>query len=443
MPKLIVIDPRGNQTHFPFEKDVITIGKSNDNDLALNMPEISRKHCVISKQQNGYVLADLKSANGVFLEGNKISEPVGLQTGANIGIGGYLLIFKLEDNTAIATPRGGKKSKTAISKPVDASPAQTESLQELAEAKAQLHKVLLESVDLKKVDFASQSQEDFRDKTRGTLEAIVRSHPDIKIPATVDKDTVITEVLREAVGLGPLEIFLDQDDITEIMVNNWDKIYIEKKGKIIKTPHQFTDNDQVLSIIRRIIAPIGRRVDESSPMVDARLADGSRVNAIIHPLSLTGPTLTIRKFSRDPFKMKDLVAFGSISAEMGQFLEFCVKHKQNCLVSGGTGSGKTTLLNVLSMAIPNDERIVTIEDSAELKLNQEHVVSLEAKPPNIEGKGSIPIRKLVINSLRMRPDRIIVGECRGYEALDMLQAMNTGHDGSLTTVHSNSARDAL
>jgi pilus assembly protein CpaF len=240
-----------------------------------------------------------------------------------------------------------------------------------------------------------------------------------------------------------LEDLLADPEVDEIMVNAWDRIYVEKKGKLHFTDRRFSDNGHVLQVIRRIIAPIGRRVDESSPMVDARLQDGSRVNAIIPPLSLKGPTLTIRKFSATPYTADDLVRFGSLTLGMARFLKVAVENRRNLLISGGTGSGKTTLLNVVSAFIPGDERIVTIEDAAELKLGQMHVVSLEARPPNIEGTGEIPIRKLVINALRMRPDRIVVGECRGGEALDMLQAMNTGHDGSLTTLHANSARDAL
>jgi pilus assembly protein CpaF len=245
------------------------------------------------------------------------------------------------------------------------------------------------------------------------------------------------------VGLGPLESLIAVDDISEIMVNGPNQIFVEKKGTLYKTDASFADDNQVLSAIERIVAPLGRRIDESSPMVDARLADGSRVNAIIPPLSLIGPSITIRKFSKTPLQAKDLVNFGSISPEMVKFLSVCVAVRKNIIISGGTGSGKTTLLNVLSSFLPNRERIVTIEDAAELQLHQEHIVRLEARPPNSEGRGEVTIRDLVRNSLRMRPDRIVVGECRGGEALDMLQAMNTGHDGSLTTIHANSPRDAL
>jgi pilus assembly protein CpaF len=227
------------------------------------------------------------------------------------------------------------------------------------------------------------------------------------------------------------------------MVNRVDQIYVELNGRLVETDATFTDDAQLLAVIERIVAPIGRRIDEKSPMVDARLRDGSRVNAIIPPLALDGPSLTIRKFAKDPLKVKDLVAFGSMTAEIADFLRACVEARLNILISGGTGSGKTTLLNVLSSFIPSDDRIVTIEDSAELQLNQPHVVRLESRPANIEGVGEINIRDLVKNCLRMRPDRIVIGECRGPEALDMLQSMNTGHDGSLTTIHSNSPRDCI
>jgi pilus assembly protein CpaF len=254
---------------------------------------------------------------------------------------------------------------------------------------------------------------------------------------------MLEQITDEIIGLGPLEPLLRDESITEIMVNGPRQVYIERSGKLELTNVVFQNDDHVMRIIDRIIAPIGRRVDESSPMVDARLTDGSRVNAIIPPLSLVGPVITIRKFSASPFTVDDLVRFGTATADMFDFLRACVEARLNIFVSGGTGSGKTTTLNVLSSFIPNDERIVTIEDAAELQLRQEHVVTLESRPPNIEGKGAIPIRELVRNALRMRPDRIIVGECRSGEALDMLQAMNTGHDGSMSTGHANSPRDML
>jgi pilus assembly protein CpaF len=254
---------------------------------------------------------------------------------------------------------------------------------------------------------------------------------------------MLEQITDEILGLGPLEPLLRDETLTEVMVNGPQQVYIERDGKLELTNVTFQNDEHVMKIIQRIIAPIGRRIDESSPMVDARLADGSRVNAIIPPLSLVGPVITIRKFSATPYTVDDLVRFGTATPEMFEFLEACVKARLNIFVSGGTGSGKTTMLNILSSFIPDDERIVTVEDAAELQLRQEHVITLEARPSNIEGKGAIPIRELVRNSLRMRPDRIVVGECRSGEALDMLQAMNTGHDGSMSTGHANTPRDML
>ncbi|MCM8710237.1 CpaF family protein [Clostridium sp. SYSU_GA19001] len=257
------------------------------------------------------------------------------------------------------------------------------------------------------------------------------------------KNKIKEELLDEIIGFGPITGLLADSKVTEIMVNGPAHVYIERDGKLVLTDAKFKNDNHVLHVIKKIVAPIGRRIDESSPMVDARLPNGSRVNAIIPPLAIDGPSITIRKFAEDPFKVEDLVRFGTMNSKMAELLKYCVEGRLNIVVSGGTGSGKTTTLNVLSSFIPNDERIVTIEDAAELQLSQEHVVRLETRPANIEGKGEITIRDLVKNSLRMRPDRIIVGEVRSGEALDMLQAMNTGHDGSLTTGHANSPRDML
>ena len=258
-----------------------------------------------------------------------------------------------------------------------------------------------------------------------------------------ERARLFEQIAAEILGLGPLQSLLEDDTITEIMVNGPKNVYIERKGKLHRVPVTFESNEHVMRIIDRIVAPLGRRIDESSPYVDARLQDGSRVNAVIPPISLVGPVLTIRKFSKNPISVEQMVQFGSITNEAVQFLKACVEARLNIIISGGTGSGKTTLLNVLSGFIPSDERILTIENAAELQLRQEHVVTLESRPPNIEGRGEITIRDLVINALRMRPERIIVGECRGGETLDMLQAMNTGHDGSMTTAHANAPRDAL
>ncbi len=259
----------------------------------------------------------------------------------------------------------------------------------------------------------------------------------------LERGRMFEQIAAEILGFGPLQSLLDDDTVTEVMVNGAKNIYIERRGKISRVPLTFENNDHVMRIIERIVAPLGRRIDESSPYVDARLPDGSRVNAIIPPLSLVGPVLTIRKFAKNPITVDQLIQFGSVTPEAMQLLDACVKARLNIVISGGTGSGKTTFLNVLSGYIPNDERIVTIENAAELQLRQEHVVTLESRPPNIEGRGEVTIRQLVINALRMRPDRIIVGEVRDEAALDLLQAMNTGHDGSMTTLHSNSPRDTL
>jgi pilus assembly protein CpaF len=261
--------------------------------------------------------------------------------------------------------------------------------------------------------------------------------------AAQEKLLIVRQIGDSVLGLGPLEPFVRDPEVTEIMVNNWDTIYVERSGKLYWTGTKFHDEQQLRRTIDKIVGKVGRRVDEASPYVDARLPDGSRVNAVIPPLSIDGPALTIRKFAADPYQADDLIEFGTMTSPVAQFLEACVRGRINILVAGGTGAGKTTTLNVISSFIPDDERILTIEDAAELKLQQPHCIRLESRPPNIEGKGQITIRDLVRNSLRMRPDRIVVGEVRGAEALDMLQAMNTGHDGSISTIHCNSPRDAL
>ena len=261
--------------------------------------------------------------------------------------------------------------------------------------------------------------------------------------SAADKAQLIQDVSDDILGYGPIDRFLKDTDITEVMVNGPERIYLERRGRLTLSGVTFVDESHLRRIIDKIVGLVGRRIDESTPMVDARLLDGSRVNAVIHPLAIGGPFLTIRKFSADPFTVDDLIGFGSLSPQTAKFLQACVVGRLNILISGGTGTGKTTMLNVLSSFIPPEERIVTVEDAKELQLNQDHVLSMEARPPNIEGRGEVTIRDLVRNCLRMRPDRIVVGECRGGEALDMLQAMNTGHDGSLTTVHANSPRDSL
>jgi pilus assembly protein CpaF len=287
----------------------------------------------------------------------------------------------------------------------------------------------------------SLSEEQLHALVRAELNAVVEAE---KVPLSSEqRQRLIRDVEDDVLGHGPLQRLLDDPSITEIMVNGAQMIYVEQDGKLTRVNAHFNSEEHLRRVIERIVARVGRRIDESSPLVDARLADGSRVNAVIPPLAFSGSTLTIRKFSKDPFKVKDLIAFGTLTAEMAELLQACVEARLNIIVSGGTGSGKTTLLNVLSSFIPEGERIITIEDAVELQLQQDHVVRLESRPANIEGKGEIGIRELVRNSLRMRPDRIVVGEVRGGESLDMLQAMNTGHDGSLSTVHANSPRDAV
>lgn len=288
---------------------------------------------------------------------------------------------------------------------------------------------------------SSGNQDRLRDQVEEMINGVIQEEQVAMTRA--ERASLVRDLLNEIIGLGPIEPLLKDPEIDEIMVNGPFQIYAERHGKLELTPHRFRDNGHVMQVIERIVAPLGRRIDEKSPMVDGRLRDGSRFNAIIPPLSLTGPTMTIRKFARDPFTMTDLINFGTLTRDAAQFLQSCVEGRLNVVVSGGTGSGKTTTLNVLSSFIPATERIVTIEDAAELQMRQEHVVRLETRPPNIEGAGEITIRDLVRNALRMRPDRVVIGECRGAEALDMLQAMNTGHDGSLTTGHSNSPREML
>jgi len=318
---------------------------------------------------------------------------------------------------------------------------------EIVILKRRIHGRLLESMNIKKIDLGVFSDhrkaKDLRDKAEVIVSNLLVEEAGSFIPSQDVRRKLIKEILDEALGLGALEDLLADPDITDIMVNNKDEVFIERHGKLELTSKKFLSNDQVRTIIERIIAPIGRRIDESVPMVDARLPDGSRVNAIISPLSLTGPTLTIRKFRKERYRITDLLNFGALTPAMADFIKACVLCRKNIIVSGGTGSGKTTVLNALSEFIPEGERIITLEDAAELKLNQQHWIRLESRPPNIEGKGALTIRDLFRNCLRMRPDRIIVGECRGSESLDMLQAMNTGHDGSMTTVHANSPADVL
>lgn len=320
-----------------------------------------------------------------------------------------------------------------------ATPQVASEVLEYHEIRAQLHRKVLDKLDLEKLNRLSgeAAREEVLSLVRGAILAEA-------IPLTfTERERLAREILDEIFGLGPLELLLQDPTISDILVNGHEKVYVERAGRLERVGLKFKDDAHLRQIIERIVSRVGRRVDESSPMVDARLQDGSRVNAIIPPLALDGPCLSIRRFGRDPLTERELIENKTLTSEMAELLSAMVKGRLNTLISGGTGAGKTTLLNVLSAHIPGTERIVTIEDAAELQLKQEHVVRLETRPPNIEGQGAVRQRQLVINSLRMRPDRIIVGEVRGEEAFDMLQAMNTGHDGSLTTIHANTPRDAL
>jgi len=319
---------------------------------------------------------------------------------------------------------------------------------EIIKLKRRIHQRLIEELDLKRLDLEiitnPKKAKELRIKAEKIVANLLTEETGAFLSSYEVREQLVKEVCDEALGLGPLEELLREKDVTDIMVNNKDQVYVERGGRLELTTKKFISNEQVKIVIERIIAPLGRRVDESVPMVDARLPDGSRVNAIIPPLALGGPTLTVRKFARERYGVQDLIdKFGSLNKPMADFLEACVVSRKNMIVSGGTGSGKTTFLNILSAFIPNVDRIITIEDAAELRLSQEHWVRLESRPQNIEGKGEISMRDLFKNTLRMRPDRIVVGECRGGEVLDMLQAMNTGHDGSMTTIHANSTQDVL
>ena len=319
---------------------------------------------------------------------------------------------------------------------------------EIVKLKRRIHQRLIEELDLKRLDLDiitnPQKAKELREKAEKIVTNLLADETGAFLSSLEVRERLVKEVSDEALGLGPLEDLLKDNEVTDIMINDKDQVYVERHGKLELTTKKFISNDQVRIIIERIIAPLGRRLDESVPMVDARLPDGSRVNAIIPPLALGGPTLTIRKFAREHLTIDDLIdRFGSLNKPMADFLKACVVARKNIIVSGGTGSGKTTFLNILSAFVPDGERIITIEDAAELRLTQVHWVRLESRPPNIEGKGAITVRELFRNTLRMRPDRIVVGECRGEEVLDMLQAMNTGHDGSMTTIHANSTEDVL
>ena len=430
-----------------------SIGSDPTCAVCVSHSGISRRHArLLYDNPESIQIEDLGSTNGTFVDGVRIKRRVRVHIGQRVIVGSCVIWLDYpQDESARAVPPANPAKPPApapVSAPAphpeEPAPVPGDPARALQRKfKAQIHTELLKRLDLKRlVGTNPTATKSLQEKVRGTVAAIVNEIKD-QLPPTIVPAQLTREIIQEAIGLGPLDDLLEDTETTEIMVNGPDKIYVERRGKIQLTDRTFVDDAQVLAIIERIVAPIGKRIDESSPYVDARLPDGSRVNAIIAPLSLKGPTITIRKFAKTPFTVADLIRFGTMTDQVAEFMRICVLLRKNIIISGGTGSGKTTLLNVLSNYLPKDERIVTIEDTAELRLNQPHVVSLEARPANIEGRGAVTIRDLVRNALRMRPDRIVVGECRGGESLDMLQAMNTGHDGSLTTVHSNSPRDTI
>jgi pilus assembly protein CpaF len=441
-----LVDKFGNRSVYNLKPGDYTLGKGENCDVVLADISTSRQHATLRVADNEAVFSDKGSTNGSWYQGERLRAPMVLKKGDSIQLGELSFNVMRVPGPSVAPASaeqdlaelfsGTERRSTGKGRVVQES-------EELVALKRRIHSMILEYLDLRKRNNLQElSSAELRSEADKATRDIIADRVD-RLPPGVSREELQRQVVAEAVGLGALEPMLDDDLVTEIMVNGPDQIFVEKSGKLILSESRFTSTQSLLAVIDRIVAPLGRRIDESSPMVDARLADGSRVNAIIPPLALNGPTITIRKFAKKTLFMHDLVRYNSLSKEMGLFLKNCVELHKNVVISGGTGSGKTTTLNILSNFIQPTERIVTIEDAAELKLNQPHVVSLESRPANAEGKGRVAIRDLVINALRMRPDRIVVGECRGGEALDMLQAMNTGHDGSLTTGHANSPSDFL
>lgn len=482
---LEVLNPDGKRRSLVIEKPRCKMGRGSDADLLLPGWKVHKEHAEVFVSNEQVFVRDLGTMFGTFVHETKITTHGPLQSSDAIRIGPYQVWARWERAAhagAMASPAApvqgvstsgsmsavGQENvrqpavssvtsaryvqepgeeppvmeKAVESPAVKTSPSGVHIDQHWLQYRRTIHEKLIESFDMRRTDVHRMGDVELRQYAEKVILEVFQHMP-ADIPANVDRDRLMQEVRDEAIGLGLLEPLLADPSVTEIMVNRVDEIFVEREGRLFRVPLAFSSEKAVMGVIERIVAPVGRRIDESSPLVDARLKDGSRFNAIIPPLALKGPSMTIRKFSKRKLLASDLVKFGSANAQMVEFLRIAVQQHKNIIVSGGTGSGKTTLLNILSNFIPDSERIVTIEDAAELQLPHEHLVSLESRPANAEGKGQIAIRELVRNSLRMRPDRIVVGECRGGEALDMLQAMNTGHDGSLTTAHANSPRDML
>ena len=440
MFKIQISHPAQNARIMDAPTGAYMIGADASNRIVLDDGSVEEVHAVLTLMQDESYVEDLMGA-GIFVDGQRIGTRQQVFPGTPIQIGNFTL--HIDVASAPLQTESIPAAETEAQSPTVFKPrVKNQNVSAIQAVKQQIHAELVERLDLKRLSMSKLQENELQAKIQQTLTGIIDEIRD-RLPYGLQADRLAKEIFNEAVGLGPLEDLLEDDTVSEIMVNGPGQIYVERSGKLEMTDCTFINDASVHSVIDRIVSPIGRRIDESQPYVDARLADGSRVNAVIHPLSLIGPCITIRKFSKDPFRVQDLINFGTLTKEVADFLRVCVLLRKNIIVSGGTGSGKTTLLNVLSSYLPNNDRILTIEDAAELRLTQQHIVRLEARPANIEGRGAITIRDLVRNALRMRPDRIVVGECRGAEALDMLQAMNTGHEGSLTTIHANSPRDTL
>jgi len=443
MPFLTITAPDGREQSVALDPAAeTTLGRSPENRVALNDNKVSRSHLSIAYRDGAFWVTDKGSTFGTLLNGAALKAPAALKAGDRLQAGGYALTFAVEAPPA-AKPRPPARG-------TDEEPAMDPALavlailytDEMMAMKKRIHEQVLFKLNLPEIATKQLQDDELRAKLETALDQVLREVRH-ELPRELTGDLLRQTLLDELIGYGPITPMLRDPTVDEVMVNGPGRVFVERKGRLYETGARFFDDRHLITIIQRVVEPLGRHVDEASPMVDARLPDGSRVNAIIPPLALDGSSVTIRKFSKKKLTTDDLIAFGSMTPEIAFFLEEAVRARQNIVVSGGTGSGKTTLLNVLSQFIPHGERLVTIEDSAELKLSHRNIVRLEARPANIEGRGKVAIRDLVINALRMRPDRIVVGECRGPEALDMLQAMNTGHDGSLTTTHANTPRDAL
>ena len=450
------------------------IGSAPGCNIQIDFPGVSRRHALLSIQDGMATVKDLRSDTGTYVNGVPCDGVVQLEADSMVQIGQCVMRVSRGAAPRPAEPQPVQvqqpEAPVAPQQPAQPAPRQVSpTLQQVSvsappappppepeqpkvdplaavrlQVKEQIQKELISRLDLKRLTVSGVDQDGLKKQAGEKIHEIVEEvRKNGRLPRGIDPERLEKEIYDEALRLGPLEDLIADESVTEIMVNGPHQVYVERGGRLTLTDQQFLDDASVMAVIERIIAPLGRRCDESQPYVDARLADGSRVNAIIPPLALSGPTITIRKFSKKKLTPEDFVRFGTWTHNAAEFMKACVLMRKNIVVAGGTGSGKTTLLNLLSGYIPPTDRIVTVEDAAELRLVQPHVVRLEARPPNIEGRGAVTIRDLVKNCLRMRPDRIIVGECRGGEALDMLQAMNTGHDGSLTTVHANSPRDVI